>query len=114
MVALSDEAAPGRLLVLTTGPLPGSSRLTPDEAIDAQERRWSEETEIDWSWFERRGPLESRGDRRALVAHFLEPPVLEPAPGGARIRFALPKGSYATELLASVGVELPEDRSDRE
>jgi tRNA pseudouridine13 synthase len=107
---LNRRAAPGVLDVAATGPLPGQLRLRPDPAIDEEERAWSADTGVCWEWFEKGAPLESRGERRPLVIRFVEPPELAAEPGGARLVFALPRGSYATEVLLCVGVEVPEER----
>ena len=64
----------------------------------------SASAEIDWSWFARDRPLASPGDRRELVAPFLEPPALELEGANAWLTFALPPGSYATEVLAQSGI----------
>ena len=105
-----ERAAPGRLEVLATGPLPGDECYRPSPAVDAEERRWSAAAEVDWAWFERGRPLASPGDRRELVAPFLEPPQLEQDGAHAQLSFALPPGSYATEVLAQCGVGVPERR----
>jgi tRNA(Glu) U13 pseudouridine synthase TruD len=83
--------------------------------VAAEERRWSAAADVDWSVFERGRPLASPGDRRALIVPFLEAPEIEkPAPdagpGPVWLRFALPAGSYATEVLAQLGVALPARR----
>ena len=99
-----ERAAPGRLELLATAPLPGDECYAPSPEVDAEERRWSAPAEIDWSWFARGRPLASRGDRRELVAPFLEPPALELEGPNAWLSFALPPGSYATEVLAQSGI----------
>jgi len=102
---VTERARPGRLEVLMTGPLPGTQRLMPSPEISSEERAWSAETGMDWSWFERGGVFESPGERRSLVIEFLEAPEL--ALEGADVlvlRVALPRGAYATELLAELGV----------
>ena len=99
-----ERAAPGRLELLATGPLPGDECYLPSPAVDTEERQWSAAAEIDWAWFGRGRPLASPGDRRELVAPFLEPPQLESDGAHAQLSFALPPGSYATEVLAQSGV----------
>jgi tRNA pseudouridine13 synthase len=100
------RAAPGRLEVRATGPLPGPARRLPSEEVLAEERAWSKDVDVDWSWFERGAVFQSAGERRALVAICAEPPVLR----GTELCFALPSGSYATELLAEVGIAVPARR----
>jgi tRNA pseudouridine13 synthase len=105
-----ERAAPGRLELLATAPLPGDECYAPSPEVDREERAWSAAAGIDWAWFERGRALASRGDRRELVAAFVEPPALEVDGANARFSFALPPGSYATEVLAQCGVEVPERR----
>jgi tRNA pseudouridine13 synthase len=107
---INRRAAPGLLELFATGPMPGTSRFVPAPAIGEQERRWSASTGIAWEWFEKGGPLESRGERRPLVVRFLESPELETTEHGLWLRLALPPGSYATEVLRGLGVEVPRDR----
>jgi len=104
------RAAPGRLELLATAPLPGDEAYAPSAEVDAEERRWSAPAQVEWTWFERDRPLASRGDRRELVVPFLEPPSLAVEGTFAELAFALPPGSYATEVLARCGVEVPERR----
>jgi len=107
---LNARAAPGVLEVAATGPLPGFDAYAPSAAIAAQERAWSAPAGVDWNAFAKDGPLASPGDRRALVVPFLEAPELEPATDALWLRFALPAGSYATEVLAQLDVAVPERR----
>jgi tRNA pseudouridine13 synthase len=104
VAAARERAAPGRLELLATAPLPGDDCYVPSPEIDAEERRWSAPADVDWAWFARGGPLASPGDRRELVAPFLEPPTLEVEGANAWLSFALPSGSYATEVLAQSGI----------
>jgi len=104
------RAAPGRLELLATAPLPGDECYAPSPEVDAEERRWSAPAEVDWEWFARGRPLASRGDRRELVVPFLEAPALAVDGAFAELAFALPAGSYATEVLAQCGVEVGERR----
>jgi tRNA pseudouridine13 synthase len=97
--SLNERAAPGRLEVFATGPLPGADLYAASPEVDAEERRWSASADVDWRWFEGDGPLASPGDRRTLVVPFLEPPRLEVAGERAWLEFALPPGSFATEVL---------------
>jgi tRNA pseudouridine13 synthase len=108
---LNRLAAPGRLDMFTTGPLPGKDRPTPSDEVAAEERAWSRASEVPWEWFGKAGPLRSRGARRPLLLRFVEPPRVE-ALGAERLALcvALPAGSYATELLAALDVALPETR----
>jgi tRNA pseudouridine13 synthase len=108
------RAAAGRLEVSASAPLPGDSRLRPAPEIDAEERAWAASTEVDWSWFQRGAPLESPGDRRALVVPFRTPPKLERGGEVLWIEFGLPSGVYATEVLAQAGVSVPADRRGAE
>ncbi len=107
----SARAAPGTLEVFATGPLPGSEMYAPGAAVAAEERTWSAATGIDWSFFDPGGPLASPGDRRALIVAFLEPPSIAADGDVVWLDFTLPAGSYATEVLTQLGVELPERRS---
>lgn len=111
--ALNARAAPGSLQIFATGPLPGSEMYAPSAAIAAEERAWSAATFVDWDAFAGGAPLASPGERRALVVPFLEEPQLETETETETLwlRFALPAGSYATEVLAQLGVAIPERRS---
>jgi len=111
LAQLNIRAAPGSLEIFATGPLPGSEMYAPSAAIAAEERFFSAATGVDWGCFAGAGPLASPGDRRALVVPFLEPPELEADAQPIWLRFALPAGSYATEVLAQLGVGIPERRS---
>jgi tRNA pseudouridine13 synthase len=110
VAALNARAAPGSLEIFATGPLPGSEMYAPSAAIAAEERAWSAATGVDWGAFARGSPLASPGDRRALVVRFLEPPQLETDAQTLWLGFALPAGSYATEVLSQLGVEVPDRR----
>jgi tRNA pseudouridine13 synthase len=96
--------------VLATGPLPGTWRLAPDAAVADEERAWSAGTGLDWAWFHEGGVFASPGLRRPLVVPFREPPQVE-AGDPTWLTFALPAGAFATEVLAQVGVALPESRA---
>src|SRR5258706_1226620 len=100
----NERAAPGRLEVFATGPLPGPEAYAPSPAVDTAERRWSANAGVDWAWFDGDGPLASPGDRRELVVPFLEAPRLETAGDVAWLALALPPGSFATEVLTQCGV----------
>jgi len=113
--ALNERAAPGVLEVSTTGPLPGSELYAASAVVADEERRWSAAAGVDWSFFERGQPLASPGDRRSLIVPFLEKPELEePAQPASThlvwLGFALPAGSYATEVLAQLDIEVPARR----
>jgi tRNA pseudouridine13 synthase len=108
---LSARAAPGVLELSATGPLPGFDVYAPSAAVAAEERAWSASTGVDWNAFAKGAPLASPGERRALVVPFLEAPELEPNAGALWLRFALPPGSYATEVLTQLGVAIPERRA---
>ncbi len=107
--ATNLRSAAGVLDAFATAPLPGMSRLRPSPEIDAEERAWSAPSGVAWEWFAEGGPLCSPGERRALLVRFRTPPSLA---GGdpAWLEFALPSGSYATEVLAQVGIAVPADR----
>ncbi len=109
--ALNARAAPGSLDIFASGPLPGSEMYAPSAAVAAEERAWSASTGVDWGAFANGRPLASPGDRRALLVPFLEAPQLETDPQTLWLRFALPAGSYATEVLTQLGVEVPERRA---
>ena len=105
---------PGRSILdaLTTGPMPGTWRIAPSDPILAEEQAWSASTDLAWSWFSESGAFESPGGRRQMYVVFREPPRVIPGPDGVVwVEFALPSGSFATEVLAQVGVALPSDRS---
>jgi tRNA pseudouridine13 synthase len=111
--ALADtnrRAAAGVLDAFTTAPLPGTSRLKPSPAVDAEERTWSAATGVNWSWFADGGLLESPGERRALVIPFRSKPTMQVNGDTTWVSFALPSGTYATTVLEQVGVTIPEDR----
>ena len=105
--ATNARARPGVLDALVTGPLPGHDLYAAGAECAADERAWSAAAEVDWAWFEARAPLASPGDRRTLVVPFVEPPSLVSASDVHWLRFALPPGSYATEVLEQLGVALP-------
>jgi tRNA pseudouridine13 synthase len=112
--ASTARAAPGVLDAFTTGPLPGSARLRPAPAVLAEERAWSAATGLDWAWLERGGALESPGERRSCIVPLRAPATLvDDGPGRWWLNVALPAGSYATALLAELGVAVPEDRAGR-
>jgi len=108
--ALNARAAPGTLEIAVTGPLPGFEMYAPSAAVAAEERVWSESAGVDWRFFAAGGPLSSPGDRRALIAEFLEPPEISADGDVLWLRLALPAGSYATEALTQIGVEIPARR----
>ncbi len=108
---LNASAAPGTLAIAATGPLPGSEMYAPGPGVGNEERAWSEATGVDWSIFDSGSVLASPGDRRALIVPFLEPPRLDADRDVVWIDFALPSGSYATEVMTQLGVELPERRA---
>lgn len=110
VAASNARAAPGTLEIFATGPMPGSEMYAPSPAVGEEERAWSASTGIDWSFFERGGVLASPGERRVLIAGFLEKPKLVVEGDDVWLEFALPAGAYATEVLTQIGVELPERR----
>jgi tRNA pseudouridine13 synthase len=108
---VNRRAAPGELDALYTGPLPGTMRLQPSDAVLAEERAWSAGTGLDWSWFADGGTFESPGGRRQLHVGFRSPPQITVEGAITWVSFALPPGSFASEVLAQVGVVMPADRS---
>ena len=108
---VNRRAQPGELDALTTGPMPGTWRIAPSDPILAEERAWSASTGLDWAWFTDGGPFESPGGRRQNYVTFREPPAVKPDGDIVWVEFALPSGSFATEVLAQAGVEIPSDRS---
>lgn len=104
------RAAPGRLEVFATGPLPGARVFRPSREIESEERADSASLGLDWAWLDEGGPLESPGERRNLIVPLLEKPALEREGECTWLTFALPPGAYATELLTQLGVEVPERR----
>ena len=109
---VNRRAAPGCLEVVATGPLPGTAKLVPSEAVRAEEREWSRETGVAWEWFERGGSLESPGERRPLWVRPLDPPRCTVGSSSTLVlEVGLPRGTYATELLSELGVTLPANRS---
>jgi tRNA pseudouridine13 synthase len=110
LATTNQRSAAGVLDAFATAPLPGMSRLRPSPEIDAEERAWSAPTGVAWEWFAEGAALSSPGERRPLLVRFRTPPNLA---GGdpAWLEFALPSGSYATEVLAQAGIAVPADRS---
>jgi tRNA pseudouridine13 synthase len=102
---VNRRAAAGTLEVFATGPLPGPDVYAPSAEVTREEQAWSAATGVDWAWFGDDSPLASPGDRRTLVVPFLEPPVLEAGAEVSWLAFALPPGSFATEVLTQCGVE---------
>ncbi len=109
LAATNQRAAAGVLDAFATGPLPGTSRLRPSPEIEAEERAWSAASGVSWEWCGAGGALASPGERRPLLVRFRTPPQLE-AGTPAWLEFALPAGSYATEVLAQAGIAVPADR----
>lgn len=107
---VNRRAKPGELDALSTGPMPGTWRLAPTEAVLVEERTWSQSTGLDWAWFGNHGVFESPGGRRQLLVAFREEPVVQMDGSTAWVSFALPSGSFATEVLLQAGVQLPVDR----
>ncbi len=107
---LNARAAPGRLEVFATGPLPGARVFRPSRDVEAEERAASAALGIDWAWLDEGGPLASPGERRNLIVPLLESPALERDRERTWLTFALAPGAYATELLTQIGVEVPERR----
>jgi len=108
---VNRRAQPGELDALTTGPMPGTWRIAPSDGILAEERAWSASTGLDWSWFNDGGAFESPGGRRQNYVTFREPPTVKLDGDVVWVEFALPSGSFATEVLTQAGVEIPSDRS---
>lgn len=110
---VNRRAAPGCLDVLATGPMPGTWRIQPADAVAAEERAWAAPTGIDWAWFGARACFDSPGGRRPLVVPLRASPRLEPSGAVTWLELSLPAGAFATEVLLQAGVDLPEDRSGR-
>jgi tRNA pseudouridine13 synthase len=104
---VNRRAAPGCLEVRASAPLPGHSVALPADDVALQERRWSEHVDIDWRWFDKGQVLASSGERRALIVALQEPPRLEQGDDHLTLQVALPRGAFATELLAQIGVSVP-------
>jgi tRNA pseudouridine13 synthase len=104
------RARPRVLDALVTGPLPGYDLFAAGAECAGDERAWSAGADVDWRWFDAGAPLESPGDRRTLVVPFVEPPALVSRDGVLWLCFALPPGSYATEVLEQAGVDVPDRR----
>ncbi len=107
---VNRRAKPGELDALSTGPMPGTWRLAPTEAVLVEERMWSMSTGLDWAWFGNNGVFESPGGRRQLLVAFREEPIVQMDGDTAWVSFALPSGAFATEVLLQAGVQLPVDR----
>lgn len=99
-------------MAIPTGPLPGWRVACPSAQRDQDERTWSADCGVDWSWFARKQPLASHGTRRPLTIAFLEPPRQTQGmqPDQVILEFALPPGAYATTVLEACGVAVPSDR----
>jgi len=109
---VNRRAQPGVLDALATGPMPGTWRIAPSDPILAEEKAWSVSSGLDWSWFGEGGAFESPGGRRQMYVVFREQPRVSTGTDGVTwVDFALPAGSFATEVLTQVGVVLPTDRS---
>lgn len=104
------RAAPGRLEVTASAPLPGMSRLVPEEPVLSEEKAWAAATGVDWAAFGERGVMESPGERRSVIMRFREAPTVTVEGDTTWVAFGLPSGGYATEVLTQAGVSLPEDR----
>lgn len=111
LAEVNRRAQPGVLDALTTGPMPGTWRIAPSPPILAEEMAWSAPAGLDWAWFGDHGAFESPGGRRQMYVTFREPPVVKADGDLTWVAFALPSGSFATEVLTQAGVELPSDRS---
>jgi len=110
--ATNVRAAPGSLDARMTAPLPGATGIKPAPAVEAEERAWSAPTGVDWAWFDDKQPLNSPGERRPVVISFRAAPTITVGAQGAPtwLEFSLPSGAYATEVLAQLGITVPEDR----
>lgn len=107
---VNRRAAPGSLDALATGPMPGTWRLAPSDAVLAEERAWSAATGMDWAWFGAGGAFESPGGRRSMVVPFRSEARVVPGPV-TWVEFSLPAGAFATEVLLQAGVALPDKRN---
>ncbi len=112
---VQDEAAEsgraGRREISATGPLFGSRMRRASGEPARVEERLLESSGVTWEELERSRLLGSRRAARVFPADF----GLEPVADGLRLTFRLPKGSYATVLLAEfIGTDpdLAEDDDD--
>lgn len=110
--ATNARCLPGVLDAFATAPLPGTSRLRPDPAVDAEERAWSSAVGLDWSCFAEGGVFASPGERRPLVVALPAVPSVAVDNGVVAMQLQLPSGCYATTALAQMGVAVPADRRE--
>ncbi|MCA9616504.1 MAG: tRNA pseudouridine(13) synthase TruD, partial [Myxococcales bacterium] len=99
-----------------TGPLPGPKSWVPDGEVGALERAVTEELGLTEEVLDRLGKL-GPGSRRPLRWQLGEP-SMEVAEDRVELRFSLPAGAYATEVLRELFadglVEGPAERSPEE
>lgn len=110
--ATNARCAPGVLDAFATAPLPGTSRLRPDAAIDAEERAWAAPLGLEWSCFGEAGVFASPGERRALVVALPTLPAVALDGSHVAMQIQLPSGCYATSALAQMGVAVPVERRE--
>ncbi len=94
------------LEVSPSGPLPGPSMTQPTHRPGELEAAVLEELELDPEVFGRMPRGTHEGARRALRVP-VEDARVELAKRGLRVTFALPRGSYATSVLAELLVDRP-------
>jgi tRNA pseudouridine13 synthase len=108
---LAETNARVKLLqAFTTAPMPGQQRLVPAPEIEAEERAWSADTHMDWSWFNKDGVFASPGERRPCLIAFRTLPTMVQESDRTVLSFALPAGAYATTVLEQLGIAVPEQR----
>ncbi len=91
--------------VACTAPLPGFKVRQPGEMMDAQERTWAVEAQIDWALFDKGSLLTSPGERRRIALHYIEPVRFDVE--SQCLQFALPAGAYATLVLDHLNIANP-------
>ena len=92
-------------LVACTAPLPGFKVRTPNNDIMKEEQRWSEQSGIPWSVFDRGQIFASPGERRRLLLSFIEEPKWDA--DKLQLQFALPAGSYASVIMDCLQIKDP-------
>jgi tRNA pseudouridine13 synthase len=104
----TDQARVDAGEVVPTAPLPGSRVRAPEPGTEARalEDRALSELGIAPDELAQVGRA-LPGTRRPVVVRItLDEPAIVDEPGGLRLRFSLPPGSYATVVLEALGVEL--------
>ncbi|MEZ5965971.1 MAG: tRNA pseudouridine(13) synthase TruD [Planctomycetota bacterium] len=89
-----------------SGPMPGPKCLPARGEPGAMEAAALAELELDPAWFGRSPHASNEGERRALRMQVRDASVVAEA-DGVRVRFALPRGGYATSVLRELLVDPP-------